>query len=197
MHAAEEFSGFATERKPLRVSEPEPGQRSTYWLSLPWTYSIPLIVLQTILHWLVSRGVYLVNIEAMGPDGRHQPWQDVVAVGFSNLMISLFIILLLCMLGFLAFCSFRRLDAAIPLIGTASVAISAVCHHPNDPKTEAVKPLLWGVTEKPQDGKPGHCALSSGPVEIPVEEVRSLGIRDAKTDKVSSGCFKLIQSANA
>ncbi len=100
----------------------------------------------------------------MGPDMYWQPDRIISACGFSNLMMLLAILVLICMLLFLVACSFRKLDARIPLVGTASVAISAVCHHPNDPATEAVKPLLWGVTEKSVGGEPGHCALSSGPV---------------------------------
>lgn len=168
MHAAEEFAGFASERKALRVSSPKPGQRSTYWLSLPWSYSVPLLILSSILHWLVSRSIYLVNINVMGPDGNWQPERDISACGFNNLMILLVMLMLVCMLLLLVACSFRKLDAQIPLVGTASMVISAMCHHPNDRETEAVKPLLWGVTEKPVDGKPGHCSLSSGAVEHPV-----------------------------
>lgn len=36
MLAVAEYSDFATERKPLRVSWPKGNQRSTYWLSLPY-----------------------------------------------------------------------------------------------------------------------------------------------------------------
>ncbi|KAK5062496.1 hypothetical protein LTR84_004569 [Exophiala bonariae] len=165
MHAAEEFAGFATQRKALRVSSPERGQRSTYWLSLPWSYSVPLLLLSSITHWLVSRSIYLVNINVMGLDGNWQPDRDISACGFNNLMILLVMLTLVCMLSLLVACSNRKLDSNIPMVGTSSMIISAVCHHPNDRETEAVKPLLWGVTEKPVDGKPGHCSLSSGEVE--------------------------------
>ena len=39
----EEWSGFAHERKALRVSWPVGVQRSTFWLQLPYKYAFPLI----------------------------------------------------------------------------------------------------------------------------------------------------------
>jgi hypothetical protein len=168
MHAAEEFDGFASQRKALRVSSPIPGQRSTYWLNLPWSYSISLLVVSTLLHWLVSRSIYLVNILVVGADGKLQPSRNITACGFSSLMTLFVMLVLACMLIFLLACSRRRLDGQIPVVGTNSVAISAMCHHPNDTNTESVKALQWGVTEQAVDGKPGHCALSSGPVAAPI-----------------------------
>jgi hypothetical protein len=167
MHAAEEWSGFATNRKSLRVSNPAAGQRSTYWLSLPWAYSVPLITVSSLLHWLVSRSLYLIRINVMGPDGQLMPDRGISACGYSVLMMIFAMAVLVIMSATVVVCSLRRINAAIPLIGTASVAISAVCHHPNDAKTEACKPLLWGVTKRPEDGQP-HCALSSDEVESPI-----------------------------
>lgn len=169
MHSAEEWGRFATHRKALRVSNPEPGQRSTYWLNLPWSYSIPLILGSSFLHFIVSRSLYLVKINVMGPDGKDQPENSISACGYSTLMILLTLLFLVLMAGVVAALSFRPLDAPMPLVGTSSLAVSAACHHPNDVETEAHKPLLWGVTRKPTDGgKPGHCSFSSGMVSYPV-----------------------------
>lgn len=54
MLLAREYSGYAKQRKSLRVTTPKGTQRSTYWLQLPYAYSIPLIVGSATLHWLVS-----------------------------------------------------------------------------------------------------------------------------------------------
>ena len=54
MSLAVEFNGYAAKRKTLRVSWPKGLQRSTYYLSLPYRYSIPLIISHIIIHWLVS-----------------------------------------------------------------------------------------------------------------------------------------------
>ena len=169
MHVAEEWAGYAVERKTLRVSKPRAQQRSTYWLNLPWTYSVPLLLLSALLHWLVSRSLYLVSIRTLGPDGLPQPWWDISACGFSPLAMVLVVVILIIMTSFLVFCSHLKLEAKMPMVGTASAAISAACHHPNDTATEACKPIQWGVTRRATEEKPGHCAFSSGPVEEPVE----------------------------
>lgn len=168
MHSAEEWGRFATHRKALRVSNPEHGQRSTYWLNLPWSYSIPLIIGSSLLHFIVSRSLYLVKINVLGPDGRLQPENSYSACGYSTLMILITLIFLVLMAVVIIGLSFRSLNAPIPLVGTSSLAVSAACHHPNDAESEARKPLMWGVTRRPVDGKPGHCSLSSESVEHPV-----------------------------
>jgi len=168
MHAAEEWTGFATERKGLRVSEPKAGQRSSYWLNLPWSYSIPLIAISALLHWMVSRSLYLVNINVLGPSGQLLNDQSIFACGFSVTMLCLVFALLMVMATTICGFSLRPLRGDIPLIGVNSLAVSAICHNPDSSATETQRPLLWGVTKKPEDGQPGHCALSSGEVERPV-----------------------------
>ncbi len=62
MLLAEEWSGFAHQRKSLRVSCPVGKQRSTYWLQPPNIYSLPLLVMSAMLHWLVSQSLFLVRV---------------------------------------------------------------------------------------------------------------------------------------
>lgn len=49
MLTAAEWAQFAVTRKALRVSRPRRGQRSTYWLQLPWKYSLPLLAVSIFL----------------------------------------------------------------------------------------------------------------------------------------------------
>ncbi len=42
----------------LRVSQPMGQQRRTYWLSLRYRYSNPLMVASTLLHWLISHAYH-------------------------------------------------------------------------------------------------------------------------------------------
>jgi hypothetical protein len=56
-------------RKPLRVSEPVGIQRSSYFISLPWRYGIPLYGSSAVMHWLVSQSLFLARITALNPDG--------------------------------------------------------------------------------------------------------------------------------
>lgn len=57
-----EWAQFASTRRTLRVSKPQGQQRSTYWLQLPYRYSVPLMGAMVLLHWLMSRGLFLASI---------------------------------------------------------------------------------------------------------------------------------------
>lgn len=61
-----EWTGLTRSRKPLRVSSPVKGQRSTYFLSLPYRYSIPLMTASGLMHWLVSQSLFLGQINPNG-----------------------------------------------------------------------------------------------------------------------------------
>ena len=50
MLLAAEYNSYALERKPLRVSFPNGKQRSTFYLTIPYRYSAPLLVTFTIVH---------------------------------------------------------------------------------------------------------------------------------------------------
>jgi hypothetical protein len=60
-----EYCRFASIREPLRVSRPQGQQRSTHWRNVPWWYGRPLIISMTILHWLVSRSIFLVQVRVL------------------------------------------------------------------------------------------------------------------------------------
>lgn len=54
-----EWASFSVRYKPLRVSEKRGQQRSSYRLQLPYRWSIPLIAISIILHWLYSNAIYV------------------------------------------------------------------------------------------------------------------------------------------
>ncbi|KAJ5210104.1 hypothetical protein N7491_009916 [Penicillium cf. griseofulvum] len=56
MALAAEWSGYAIHRKGLRVSNnAQLSQRSQYFLSIPYRYSMPLLAASATLHWLISQ----------------------------------------------------------------------------------------------------------------------------------------------
>lgn len=69
MLVADEWSGFAKDRKTLRVSASVGIQRSSYTLSMPLSYGIPMTILSSILHWLVSQSTFVVRINKFNYDG--------------------------------------------------------------------------------------------------------------------------------
>lgn len=57
------------DRKTLRVSEPEGEQRSSYPLSLPLRYGVPLQGSSAVMNWLISQSLFLARVTALHPDG--------------------------------------------------------------------------------------------------------------------------------
>jgi hypothetical protein len=68
MVAEFEWASFGTEYKPLRVSVKKGLQKSSYRLQLPYRWSIPLILVSLLLHWLYSNAIYVSIYEGtLGP----------------------------------------------------------------------------------------------------------------------------------
>lgn len=59
----EEWNSYSRSYKPLRVSHPKGEQTSHYRLQLPYKYSIPLIGMSILLHWILSNAIFLTIIE--------------------------------------------------------------------------------------------------------------------------------------
>jgi len=67
----------------LRVSFPKGIQRSTYFLSVPWRYGIPAMIMMSVLHWTLSQSVFVMPFQFYNEGGNLEPsWNDV-NVGFS------------------------------------------------------------------------------------------------------------------
>src|SRR5882762_8193321 len=75
MLAGLEWSQMAWQKKSLRVSQnPQGEQRSSYFLQLPYRYAIPLLGFSAVMHWLVSRSIFvLVAVTAEKDDPQGNP----------------------------------------------------------------------------------------------------------------------------
>ncbi len=168
MLLAEEWSGYAHERKPLRVTNAMGEQRSTYRLQLPYRYGIPLLVLSGTLHWLVSQSLFLARVTAFAPDGSEDVKASVSMIGYSCIAIITVIILgsVVVLLGIAM--GFRRYKAGMPLVGSCSAAISAACWRPSEDEGVERKGIMWGVVGSKDEQGIGHCCFSSWDVERPV-----------------------------
>ncbi|KAI1493769.1 hypothetical protein F5X96DRAFT_676900 [Biscogniauxia mediterranea] len=58
-----EWNEYSTNYRPLRVTDPKGQQISSYRLQLPYRYSIPLIGISALLHFLVSNTLYVFILE--------------------------------------------------------------------------------------------------------------------------------------
>lgn len=167
-------------KKPLRVSVPEGIQRSTYFVSMPLRYGIPLQSSTALLHWLISQSIFVLAADTYRSDGSLVPELSLYATGFSiqaiitckykpdisaffsvhlancpylALALGLVYIVVLVRLGL------RWYPADIPLASSCSAAISAACHRPEGDWEAHMFPVQWGVVSE-KDGV-GHCSLTT------------------------------------
>ncbi|OTA93633.1 hypothetical protein M434DRAFT_41031, partial [Hypoxylon sp. CO27-5] len=152
-----EFSRmYLKQRKPLRVSEPIGIQRSSFYISLPLRYGIPLFTISGLMHWLISQSLFLARITAICADGDPEscPGGQVdldnsfstcgyspIAV-FITLLAAGFIILTMIAMGL------RKYDGTMSMVSTNSMAISAACHVLQEDREDGhLLPIQWGVVE--------------------------------------------------
>jgi hypothetical protein len=88
MVSADEFRRFSSHRKALRTTDPKGQQRSTYRLSFPWTYALPLALCSSVLHWLVSQSLFISRTEILDTYGKTE-WISYMEVGYLPLAILL------------------------------------------------------------------------------------------------------------
>ncbi|KAL4892330.1 hypothetical protein BDV59DRAFT_193836 [Aspergillus ambiguus] len=163
MHLAAEYNDYATQRKPLRVSWPKGQQRWTYYISLPYRYGFPLVVVSIVLHWLLSQSLFLVKINSMDTHGNLTDYGAETACSFSLKAMFLTILLGSLAMAVLIGLGFRRFRSDMPLASSCSAAISAACH-PAPKDTEAsLKPVKWGeILRRPKEPEDREHGRSDG-----------------------------------
>ncbi|KAL4784860.1 hypothetical protein BJX76DRAFT_356596 [Aspergillus varians] len=160
---AVEWSHYGLQRKFLRVSCPKGMQRSTYFLSLPLRYSMPLTACLLLLHWLVSQSVFLARSAAFLPSGESIDSESSSRACYSTMGIILSlatgIVLIVALVGI----GFQRTTFLLPPVSSCSAAISAACHKPEGDSDAELLPVQWAVVV-PSDMEPpgiGHCCLTT------------------------------------
>jgi hypothetical protein len=198
-----EWNTYAHKKKGLRVSrDPVGEQRTEYFLQLPYRFSVPLMMLSGILHWLVSQAIFLVAIDFYDPFG--QPtlkWSynynsgnsdaalTMKTCGYSPIAIITVIIMgSLMVMAIVAF-GFVPYKQGMTLAGSCSLAMSAACHLDKrleiDGAAAAVGTVQWGVVGWGED-EIGHCAFSTGQVGTPVVGEMYAGVGSTRI-RISSG----------
>ncbi|KAJ2976244.1 hypothetical protein NUW58_g8136 [Xylaria curta] len=126
-----EWSSYGIECKSLRVTDKKGQQRSTHRLQLPYRYSIPLLVLGILLHWLFSNCLYTaVYSGRLG----YTPYEAQPDYGFVGLQVSPIALLITFIALFLVgtfppFCLARvRRPSAVVVGASCSAVLSAACH---------------------------------------------------------------------
>ncbi|KAK3349773.1 hypothetical protein B0T25DRAFT_633098 [Lasiosphaeria hispida] len=182
---AREWAGYAAtidpktkKAKTLRVSKPKGSQRATYYLSMPYRYGLPVNIIFTAAHWLLSQSTFTIRLLFFDWDGTPLPGRTLA--GFS--IIPSFFAIVLTSSMFTAYilnAIFRwyPADPRMPLVGTNSLAISANCHPPKNDKAANLKAVTWGVVEsESQNTEERRCTFTSLPAEPPGNEIPVLGL---------------------
>lgn len=131
MILAADYNNFAIRRRPLRVSFPRGEQRSTWYLTIPYQYSISLLTTFTLIHWFISEGLFYVQILPYGLDGQPMFSDLLVTCCVSTIPLELGLFLTIGVLLIISILSYRKFKAAkMPIACEWSVAISAACHPP-------------------------------------------------------------------
>jgi hypothetical protein len=171
---ADQWTHFMTasdgtpDRKPLRVSSHVGLQRSSYMLSLPWTYACPLMLAFAVLHTLIARSCFLVRTMAYGPgpveESHRMMGSDTSRVGYSSMGILLAIMTgAIIFLSLLAnsFRSFAAVPEHLPRPATKTAFISAACQRPDADK----EAHLFAVTFMAVDPEPDNVSGTQSTVE--------------------------------
>ncbi|KAL2011596.1 hypothetical protein VTN00DRAFT_4314 [Thermoascus crustaceus] len=167
---AHEWSQYAVKRKGLRVSiSPQGAQRSSYFLSLPYRYAVPMMTASAVLLWLISQSLFLVTVVAYDVNQERDYHHDLTTCGYSPVAILSGVVVGGLMLLSLIGLGFRRFESGMPVASSCSLAISAACHpgvmdagmsesESSDSDTPHL-PLKWGVMSS--DGEGGHSGVAA------------------------------------
>lgn len=201
---ADEFIRSLTEKKALRVSSPRNAiQRSSYFLSLPWKYAVPQMLVFIVLHWLVSQSVFTVQTSCYGPGvyGQRISSCDASRVGYSVLAIlltTLLGVLLLFLLGINSLRHYPKAPPDFPRMAVNSAAISANCRRSPEDHDAHLFPVRLGVVNhgvQVLTGCRGRITFSSdAEMEQPVEGASYEIAAWVATEKSGSGRRKRIWS---
>jgi hypothetical protein len=168
MFLAQDWSKFAFRAQPLMTSKPVGKQRGTWLLGAPLEWGLALYALQTLLHWLVSQSIFVVQIIVYNKDGSPRAYDPQTTNDFSHISncgySPIAIIFSVIAAGFLMLSAilllWRRFpEGSPPVVSTCSAAISAACHPLTRTDDMRYEYLRWGSNGGFLDGV-GHCSLT-------------------------------------
>lgn len=178
---AKEWSVMSTRYKALRVTNPQGQQSSTYFLQLPYRYSVPILITSILLHWVLSGCIYLLVLRGdyFASPGTAGPFGSVMTVGFSTK--SLFTMMTLCIFLTLLppIFGFIPLPPRTVVVGSNSLAIAAACQ---------VSPLIGQNQSQLRTSRPGATAAQEDD-EIELQHLSSPNVSLLTShDQASGSC---------
>ncbi|KAL6915311.1 hypothetical protein FSST1_006806 [Fusarium sambucinum] len=128
MMAEFEWSQYSTRFRSLRVTSPSGQQRSTYRLQLPYRWSIPILLISVLLHWVYSNCIYVSNYNYYDSNLPYDLVGTSRGLKHSTLAILIALVLSSIIAAVPLILSQIRLPGNITLGGSNSKVISAACH---------------------------------------------------------------------
>lgn len=172
-----DWTHLASRRTALRVSKPEKGsaQVATYWLSLPYQFSIPLLASSVMMSWLASQALFQYRAIFVDEYGNDDAKRGLPAFGIVYSAIACIFAIGLGTLVFISplAVSLQKCPPGLPAGPTNSFVIAAACHPPQNDRHAARGLVKWGVVASNHDAGDGrlaqHCTITSQKVEEPIE----------------------------
>lgn len=147
MLLAAEYNDYGVQRKPLRVSFPTGEQRSTYFLSVPYRYSVPFLVISAVAHWLASEALSYIRIIPRDVKGQLTIERSLHGVGVSSIGLIIMVVpWILTVIAIITLMLRKFKSASMPIAGNCSAVISAACHPPENDVDAYKKCVKWGET---------------------------------------------------
>lgn len=175
---SKEWTSYSSERKGLRVTDPIGEQRSTYFLAIPYRFSVPLVGVSMMLHWLVSQSLFLAQINFYRLSGaslepQHIKGDGIYAISYSTLAIEISLGVGSILIASVVASGFFKYKPGMPIVRSDSRAISAACHS-LDEHGDSTKKMQYGILADLGNNR-HRIGFSSGPV-MPII-VGNLGVQ--------------------
>ena len=122
---------YASKRSGLRVTcLLDRFQRSSYFLTFSYRFSVPLLILSGFIYWILSQAVFLTELTTILADGTMNKSNTQNYFGYSFIAIAMAFISGSIMILIPLLLGWFRYSLGAPLIESLSLAISAACHAP-------------------------------------------------------------------
>ena len=164
---SKEWTSYSNERKGLRVTNPTGEQRSTYFLTIPYRFSVPLVGVSMALHWILSQSLFLAQINfyrlsRTSLEPQHIKGDGIYAISYSTLAIEISLGIGSILITSVIVSGFFKYKPGMPIVRSDSRAISAACHS-LDEHRDSTKKIQYGILADLGNGR-YHIGFSSGPV---------------------------------
>ena len=84
MLLAKEWDGYIKNTKTLRVSHPVGIQQSSFFLSMPLKYGVPLVGSMALLHFCVSQSIFVTRLVQYMSNGEISPGSEWISSLYSS-----------------------------------------------------------------------------------------------------------------